>query len=212
MNKVLVLVIIVCSLAAGQVMADRLILTPTGRTLTTGGLKGEYAASSDLDGSKIYWANIGVSRLEIEGARFQGFGVEDTDAISAQVSIIPETSFTPAIALGVRDISDQTKGKGLLYDGQSIYLAASKSLPGPGGGVPFALQDVKVHGGIGTGSLSGVFFGVEGKLPMGIEFMSEFDTKNFNYAASYKVGPAMSVRAASIHGDIFYGALFSTAF
>jgi hypothetical protein len=213
MARILAVIIVMgllCGLAVLPAAADRLILTPTGTTLTTGGLKAEFATSPDADNAKAYWLNVGVSRVEIEGARFQDFGPDDFDAISAQVSVLPETSFTPAVALGIRDISDKTEGKGVLYDGQSIYLAASKS-------VPFAeasrlFEDIKLHGGIGSGELSGVFFGVEGKLSMGLDLIGEYDTEDFNFAAQYKILPAIKIRAASIKGDSYYSLLFSTAF
>lgn len=212
MFKIFALIIIVSTvfcLAVGQTAADRLILTPTGDTLT--GLKVEYAVSPGLDDAKVYWVNAGVSRVEVEGARFQDFGDDDFDAISAQISVLPETSFTPAVALGVRDISDKTKDEGVLYNGQSFYLATSRSIPVTGG-IPVLFQDMRVHGGIGTGSLSGVFFGIEGKTSMGLELMAEYDTEDFNFAASYKIVPTVKIRAASIKGDMYYGALFSAAF
>lgn len=196
---------------ASTVYADRLILTPTGRTLTTGGIKGEYLSKSDGDG-KAYWINLGISRFEIEGARFQDFsGSDKVDAVSAQVSVIPETSFTPAVALGVRDISDNTDIGNALYDGRSFYLAVSKSIPITGG-IPVLFKDVSVHGGIGTDSLKGVFFGVEGTLLMGLRVNGEYDTEDFNFSLEYNVIPVVKAKIASIKGDMYYGATFSTAF
>jgi len=200
----------VCILAT-TVTANRLITIPTGNTLTTGGIKLEYAANASDSDKKIYWANVGVSRLEVEGARFAGFTTEQTDAISVQVSVMPETSFTPAVAVGIRDISDQTKDKGLFYDGRSYYAVVSKAVPITGG-IPLIFQDVRVHSGIGTGSLGGVFFGVEGKLPMGLNISGEYDTSDFNFAASYKIVPTIKAKASWIKGDFFYGANFATAF
>ncbi len=202
---------ILCCLFAGSVAADRLILAPTGDTLTTGGIKAEFAANSDIGDAKAYWVNVGISRVEVEGARFAGFSADDIDSISAQIAALPETSFTPAVALGVRDISDETDVAGALYGGRAFYLAASKGIPVTGG-VPFLFQDVKLHGGVGTGSLSGVFFGIEGKLPMGVRLAGEYDTEDFNAAASYSIVPALQIRLSSIKSDIYYGALFSTSF
>ena len=203
-------VILLCCLLAGSASADRLILTPTGNTLGTG-IKAEYAANTSAD-SKVYWAQIGFSKFELEGVRFQDFGPDNVDAISAEMEVVPETSFTPSVALGVRDISNETEGKSALYDGQSLYLAMSKGIPITHG-IPVLFQDMKIHGGLGTGgSLSGLFFGVSGKLPMGIGLKAEFDTEDFNLAASYSIIPAIKVQASSIKGDIYYGALFSSTF
>ncbi|MGB9586780.1 MAG: hypothetical protein ACPL7O_01235 [Armatimonadota bacterium] len=213
MFRVFVLLVIaslLCGVLSTLAVADRLILIPTGKTLSTGSIKAEYAANSDGDG-KIYWVNLGVSRLEVEGARFQDFTPDTEDALSAQVSVLPETTFTPAIGVGMRDIGDETNDKGVPYDGQSLYLAVSKTIPVTGG-VPLLFQDVVLHGGIGTNALSGVFFGVEGTLPMGIRVMGEYDTNDFNFALSYNLIPTLNARLSSIKGDIYYGALFSVSF
>lgn len=207
---VLVLTSLLCGVVSSLAVADRLILIPTGETLSSGSIKAEYAANSNGDG-KVYWVNLGVSRLEIEGTRFQDFTPDNEEAVSAQVSVLPETTFTPAIALGIRDIGDETEGKGVLYDGQSFYLAVSKSIPVTGG-VPLLFQDVVMHGGIGTGSLSGIFFGIEGTLPMGVKVMGEYDTNDFNFALSYNLIPTLKARVSSIKGDIYYGASFAVSF
>ena len=203
-------IILVCCLLAGPAVADRLILTPTGQTLGTG-IKAEYAAAAGKD-FKAYWVQIGLSKIELEGARFQDFGPDNIDVVSAEVQVVPETSFTPAVGFGVRDIANESDGKGGLYDGQTIYLAATKGIPVTGG-VPLLFQDMKIHGGFGTGgSLNGLFFGVSGKLPMGIGLVGEYDTKDWNLAANYSIVPTLKLQASSIKGDIYYGALFSATF
>ncbi|MDI6828466.1 MAG: hypothetical protein QME62_08290 [Armatimonadota bacterium] len=204
-------VLVFLFLIAGIASGDRLILIPTGSTISTG-LKAEYAASTEGDGQKIYWASLGVSRFEVEGARFQDFdNIDQKDAVSVQLCVIPETSFTPAVGIGVRDLSDETEGFGLPYDGQSFYAAVSKTVPVTGG-IPVIFQDMKVHGGIGTGSLGGVFFGVEGTLPMGLRIAAEYDTEKFNWAAIYNIAGPLKFKVSSIRNDIYYGAFLSTSF
>ncbi len=206
-----VLAVTILCIAVGLANADRLVLIPTGSTLSTGGIKAEYATGSEAGGGDVYWVNLGLSRFEVEGTRFQGFGPDDVDAFGVQASVIPETSFTPAIALGMRDIADETEGKGVLYEGQSLYLVLSKSTPVTGG-VPLLLDDMKVHGGVGTGGLSGAFFGIEGRIPMGLRVAAEYDTEDFNWAASYSLIPSVKLKVSSMKGDIYYGAAFSSPF
>jgi hypothetical protein len=210
-TRLVLIITAVVALSAGAVYADRLILTPTGTTLGTADIKAEYATSSEGDNPKVFWLNIGISRFEVEGARFQDFGPEDVDLVSAQVSVIPETTFTPAVSIGMRDLADEADGGGVLYGGRAIYVAASKSIPITGG-VPVLFQDMKVHGGVGTESLSGLFFGVEGRLPMGIKLAAEYDTEDVNWALSYGIAPAVSLKLSSLKQDIYYGAALSTAF
>lgn len=199
---------VLCSLIATSASASRLIVIPEGDTLTTGGFQLQYASKFDSNDGKMLLANVGISRVEMEAARFQNFQDGTIDAFGAQLSILPDTSFTPAVAVGVRDIGNRTDGIGAPYDGEAFYLALSKGIPVTGG-IPLLLQDVKLHGGVGTGSLSGVFFGAEGTLPFGLRLAGEFDSKNVNFSASYSIIPSLSSEVALIKGDLYYGGKFS---
>ncbi len=74
------------------------------------------------------------------------------------------------------------------------------------------LDDMKVHGGVGTGGLSGAFFGIEGRIPMGLRVAAEYDTEDFNWAASYSLIPSVKLKVSSMKGDIYYGAAFASPF
>lgn len=207
--KIVSAVLVLGSLMASGAGADRLILIPEGTTLSTGGLKAEYMSKFGGDGT-VYLANVGISRLEIEGASFRNFsnGSGKADVISAQVSVLPETEFTPAVAVGVRDIGDASTGSNSLYGGRSYYLAASKKIPITGG-IPILFTDVSVHAGLGTDSLHGLFFGVEGNLPFGVRISGEYDSRDFNFALSYKVIPTVKADLSFVKGDLYYGATFA---
>lgn len=211
MLRILVLAVVaslLCCLVATSVSADRLILIPTASTMAVGGIRAEYAANADSDG-EILWANVGLSALEVEYARFAGFGPNDVDSLSGQISVVPETLVTPGVAVGARDIANDTEGRP--YDGRAFYAVASKNFPVTGG-VPAVFEDVRLHAGLGTGSLEGVFLGVEGTLPMGLRLAAEYDTDEVNVAASYRLIPALSARVYSIKGDVYYGAVFALSF
>lgn len=213
MHRILVfavLVFTICCLLAGSVAADRLILIPEGTTLTTGQVKGEVAIGTEDDSPTVIWGNVGISRLEVEGAWFSNFGPENVQAYGVQVSVLPETSFTPALAVGVRDIGDEASPFNSLYNGRSFYAALSKGIPFSDG-IPF-LQDVKFHGGVGTGSLSGVFFGAEAAIPGGIHLAGEYDTEDFNFSAAYGFARIAQLKVYSIRSDFYFGASLSTAF
>lgn len=201
----------VCGLMVGTANADRLILIPTGNTLSTGGLKAQILSRTSSDDGRAYLLNVGVSRLEIEGAKFQDFHGRSEDVISGQVSVLPETSFTPSVALGVRDAGNATEDLGMPYDGRSFYLVASKGIPVTGG-IPLLLQNVKLHGGIGTGSLKGLFFGAEGTIPLGLRLAAEYDSSRFNGELSYNIIPKVRASISLIKSDVYYGGSFSTAF
>ena len=201
-NPAMVLIAIV--LFASGAAADRLILIPTGATLGTGEFRAEYAASG---GQNATWAATGVMRLEVEGAWFSGFAPSSDDAWSAQIAILPETSFTPALGVGVRDIGDGSDKSTGLYDGRSLYAAATKEIEL--GEVTTFVQDLKITAGIGTGSLNGIFFGADAGIAERLRLAAEYDTKDINLAATYGLAPLVNVRVSSIHGDVYYGLLIS---
>ena len=206
LKSAVILVLMVC-LIAGASFADRLILIPTGNTLGTG-VKAEYATRSNTSDGHGLWINIGLPNVELEGAWFENAFSETPNAVSVQLTVIPQTSFTPGIAIGARDISNNTNGTGALYDGRAYYLVLSKTID-ESSGIPILLTDVKFHAGVGTGSLNGIFLGAEATLGMGLTLGAEYDSDNVNYTASYKVLPMFRVKASSIHGDMYYGGIFS---
>lgn len=215
MRNTLYLAALIASLAfviIGGASADRLILIPTGDAFGTGGVKAEYAGNSDGDG-KIYWVNVGVGKFEVEGTRYAGYGPDDTDVLSAQAQITPETMITPALAIGVRDIGEDAKGLGLPGTGErSIYAVSSKSVPITEG-IPGLFEEVRVHAGVGTGGeLSGFFFGIEGNLrALGARAMVEYDTDDWNYALAYGM-KMLQGKVSWIKGDVYYGGAFTTPF
>ena len=214
MRKTIVLAGLVASLVLTLVdaaSADRLILIPTGDTFGTGGVKAEYAGNADGDG-RIYWVNVGIGKFEVEGARYAGYGPDDTDVLSAQAQVTPETMFTPALAVGVRNIGEDAKGLSLSSGGRSIYAVSSKTVPITEG-IPGLLEGVRVHGGVGIGGeLSGFFFGIEGKIaPLGARALVEYDTEDWNYALAYGI-KMLQGKVSWIKGDVYYGGAFTTSF
>ncbi|MHB1457896.1 MAG: hypothetical protein ACYC0V_13380, partial [Armatimonadota bacterium] len=72
--------------------------------------------------------------------------------------------------------------------------------------------DVSSHGGNGTDSLHGLFFGIEGTLPMGLRINGEYDSEDVNVALQYKIIPTIKADVAYIKGSTYFGAQFSTSF
>jgi len=206
----LAVLITAAALCASQAFGDRLILTPTGNLLDQGEVRAEAAfGSPDAPtglltagaSERVYWANIGMGRIEIEGARFEPEGGESLDILSAEVAVLPETLVTPAIGLGVRDITEETT------DGRGYYVAITKTVPLTDV-VPFFLHDVKVHAGYGVDGLNGAFGGVQVGLPLKLTLYAEHDSENFNAALSWNIVPLVGLKVYSLDGEVFYGASF----
>lgn len=200
-----VLVVVCIIWTTVSVSADRLITIPTGTTVADG-IKLECASRSVSGDGKAYWGTVGFSQVEIEMSRFANFGGQSAKCFGAQVGVLPETSFTPAIALGVRDLENNTKGKGMPYDGRAFFFVGSKSVPFDGG---ILLDEVCIHAGIGAGSLGGVFFGAEGRISPRLWLAVEYDTENLNLSAVYNIISALRIGVSYLKGDTYFRAAFS---
>lgn len=186
---------------AGQVFADQLILAPTGRTLTLGQAKLEGAVMADDSDNSIVWANVGLPRLELNAIRVENEGNDGDIGFGAEFAILPETLVTPAIGVGIRDITDETNF------GPAFYAAVSKTVP-LAGKLP-VITSLKLHGGLGTDSLDGIFAGVELGLPYNLNGIAEYVNDNFNFSLGWSPIKFVQVKAYWIDSDFFYGGRLS---
>jgi hypothetical protein len=209
MRITLLFVVMLVVLAATGAFADRLVLTPTGSVLDKGQVRAEAAFSgSDATGGilppaqndSIYWLSVGLGLVELEGARYQPPTGGARDIISAELGALPETIYTPAIGVGVRDIGNQSS------DGRGYYLAISKTVP-LSDKVPFMpIHDLKTHIGVGAKGIRGFFAGAEVGLPLKLNLSAEYDSRRFNAALTWDIIPKVGLKVYSLDGDIFYGA------
>ncbi|CUH94540.1 putative secreted protein [Propionispora sp. 2/2-37] len=105
--------------------------------------------------------------------------------LQAKVSLLPEAMLTPAVALGVEDITGEQQ--------RSWYAVASKSLP----------DGIRLHIGAGNGRFDGLFAGVEkrlkrvsvlpGKTFPAAALMAEYDGSSMNVGIRFMVNPAVKI-------------------
>jgi hypothetical protein len=214
MKRVVLLVALalLIALCVSQVHADRLIVIPTGITLNSGAVKAEAAwRSSDgddifvpKDADQINWLNIGISRFEIDARRLVRSDGMDKDTVGFEASILPETMLTPAIGIGVRDVSNELE--------RGYYLAVSKTVPLTNK-LPLPIHDVKIHGGLGLkGELEGLFIGAEAGLPMGLKISAELVDSKLNASLGWSPISKITLKGYSLDGEFFYGADAKIAF
>lgn len=220
-------IILAAGLVAVPVSADRVIFAPTGIVLGGGEIRGEAATSPSNDDSKIYWLGMGLQRLEINVMRFDfkteapeaeethqvgtigrsffdidGINSDDLNVVGAELSVIPETTLTPGIGIGVWDVTGETP------DGRGYYLAISKMLPLTGS-LPSPIRDVKVHAGFGIDGIDGFFAGAEATIPLGIRLSAEYFKEDVNFSVGWGIIPGLQVKAYILDGETYYGLMFS---
>jgi len=222
-----IMLVLAAIIIAAPVSADRVIFAPTGTILSGGEFKAEGAIQASGDNNKIYWLGVGLQQLELNVTRIEF----DTDSVTesmekslrptkaifdlapdtgdkvnivgAAMSIVPETSLTPGVAVGIWDLTDETA------DGIGYYIAMSKVVPLTQE-LPLPIQDVKVHAGYGIKGIDGLFAGAEASLPLGLKLSAEWFQDELNYALGWGIGNTLQVKGYILDDETFYGLQFSS--
>jgi hypothetical protein len=183
-------------LGSGAARADRLIWIPTGYT---SGLQGEYMA--EADGKRgVLTGQFGIGKqFELLARHYKDFEDKDRTEFGGQVQVLREGFATPAVAVGVWDVTDEGPR------GRRFFGVVSKTVPIVNK-LPLGIRDVRVHAGVGSNRLSGLFLGGQVGFPFGFRLYAEHDTRNFNAGISWDPISLIRVKAESWDGDIFLGA------
>ncbi|MEP6757215.1 MAG: hypothetical protein ABJA67_17045 [Chthonomonadales bacterium] len=185
--------------------ADRNILAP--RALITPPESPKIEGLFQVKNTRNYlsWANVGFDGkligLELEAERFE-LGGHRNEALSFQYSLTGNafTDLAPAIALGVRDVFRTGRDK------QAIFAVASKSF-GLSKQQEQLVRDFKVHLGVGSSTLGGLFGGIQVKFKAGFTVQAEIVSLRYNASLSVPVlTRGVSAKAASLNGAGFFGA------
>lgn len=175
--------------------ADRNILTPTGDTLGTGRFRLEAVAEADETDNRLIWAAIGLPRFEVEGQRTETKAGFKEDTINVQAALLPQTTLTPAVGIGVIDVTDEID--------RGLYVAVSKNVPFSDV-LPLPIRDIRLTAGLGSGPISGLFAGAEATM-MGFRLQTEFDGDDFNLAVGFPLLGVATAKALWIKDDFFIG-------
>lgn len=182
------------ALSASAACADRLIWIPTAGVSR---LQGEYMA--EADGKRgVLTGQIGFQQFELLARHYKDFEADDRTEVGGQYQVLPEGFVTPGVALGVWDVADDGPR------GRRFFGVVSKTLE-PINWLPF-FSEVKVHAGIGSNQLSGLFFGGQAGIGLGFRLYLEYDTDDFNAGLAWSPLPIASLKVESWDGDIFLGA------
>jgi len=190
------LLIVVC--VGGSACANPILFAPSGTTLGLGQVRAEAAFSPKDEEGKFFWLAVGGPGFEVNLLRTDRAVGEPENLIGAQWSFLPETSITPAISIGVTDLSSDSA------EGISGYAAITKHLPAYRF-VSF-IDDFSATFGIGLGGIRGPFAGIEAKLPLKLFFQGEYDSHDVNAAIGWQPTSMFRVKAYSLRHEIYYGA------
>jgi len=180
-----------------------LMLTPTAETLKTGSLNfGAVFLNNDNNDTSFVSANIGLlDSLEVGDALISPEVGDSEGIINAKFSLLKETIATPALAIGLSDMTDQ-------FDA-TPYIVATKALQIAGKD----LWAPKIHLGVGSGSLDGVFAGLSATVSDRTQLMVEYDTDDVNFGLQFSAANNLRLHAGLIGGDNFgFGMSYNAGF
>jgi hypothetical protein len=179
--------------------ADRVVLGPTGSTLSEDSYKSEFAVGSSIgNGDYIWGAYSSADGIEMELNRFEA----DTEtkkrwAMSIEYPM-PTLKNLPAISLGVRDISGTGVEHGALYIASTVAVPLSKAQH-------TLFRGINLSMGAGTGRIGGAFVGVESRIKLGLTIDAEVYRHRPNFSVGLPLIRNMQVKAYSLDGETFYG-------
>ena len=168
-----------------------LMLTPTANTLKTGGFDfGAVFLNNDNNNTTFLSGNIGLlESLEVGAALVSPEHGDSEGIINAKFGLMKETLVTPALAIGMSDLTDNLDA--------TPYVVASKAL-GLKGDSSWA---PRLHVGVGGGRLSGIFAGLSATLNSQMQLMVEYDTDDVNFGLQFAATDSLRLHAGLLGGD-----------
>jgi hypothetical protein len=182
----------------GASAANNLILAPTGITLTTGQVRAEAALSSGNADGNYSWLAAGLAQYELSAIRLGKPGLATENMVGIQACFLPETSLSPGIGFGVRDLACQSS------EGIGPYAVVTKHLP-VGASSPL-IKDLAATVGIGAFGIRGPFCGFEAKLPGRFFVQGEYDSRDLNAAIGWQPVDLFRIKAYTIRSESYFGA------
>lgn len=195
-------VLIAILAAVGPAAADRNILTPTGETLATAKFRAEAVIDPSETDNRVIWAAVGISRFELEAQRVETEEGLKQDTFNLEAALLPQTTLTPAIGVGVIDVTNKID--------RGMYIAATKRVP-LSSALPTPISDIRLTAGLGTGPIKGLFAGAEATV-MSLRLQAEYDGDDFNAAIGIPILGAATAKAMWIKDDFYIGVEFKPRF
>lgn len=187
-----------------------MVVTPTAMTPPASGVTATYhRIERDAEDVNVWGVNFGITdALEAGASRIDiaGNGTETVGNLKLKLdaaSWLGQPEF-PELAVGVFDLSDQID--------RAYYLVLSKSFELTGSSSKINLHLGFADNETDSGSLDGLFGGLEFQaLKLGV-VQAEYDGDAFNAALRYNASRTLQLDLGVLDGDFGYGATYRSQF
>lgn len=184
----------------GVARADRIVLAPMAETPDPNSLGLSGLLTPYRHDNSFLWLRFASAQgieLELQRATL----LPDPKArytFDVEYPLTFDFGALPAIALGVRDLFGTGDEHGALYAVVSHSPIIPERLK------PF-LNHCRLTAGLGTGTMDGLFIGVQAKMLGSVTLSAELYRRQPNFGLNLPVVRGMSADVASINGTIYYG-------
>lgn len=199
--KIKILLALSALMLTGSAWADSIIFVPRGTTLTTRQFRGQVMFSGSGDEGNFFAFSLGLKQLEMGYTHAEYPDNRTEELLNAQWNVLPETFITPAIGVGVRDITSASK------EGIGFYGSLTKHIPVSG--LSNYIQDFAVTVGTGNKSMNGFFCGAEASFPMYLVGQIEYDGDNCNTAICWQPADTFRLKYYTIDSNAYFGFEFT---
>lgn len=189
--------ILALALSPGVARADKLIWIPTAGISRL--VQAEFMTNTNGK-RNVVTGQIGLGKqFELLVRHYHGFESDDSTEVGGQFTVLPEGFATPGVAIGVWDIADDGPR------GRRIFGVVSKTVPLVHK-ASLGMTNLRLHAGIGSNRLSGIFLGGELGLPAGFALYAEYDARDVNAGLSWTPVSLLRLKVESWDGHVFAGA------
>jgi hypothetical protein len=175
-----------------------LIQIPTADRVSAPTAEYKHRADGTNEGYGTLLLPAGLA-YELMFRYYNGLDGEHSIEGGGQFQLLPDGIVTPAVALGIWDITNSTPW------GRRSFLVISKSLAQGQLGIPRPLERVQVTLGMGTGRFSGFLGAVRADLPGRFSLIGEYDARRFNAGLWFSPVKPLTLKAELHNGDPYLG-------
>ena len=184
--------------------ADRVVLAPSAETLLPNTGKIRFLLGAKPEEANRLWLGYGSpGGIELELERLD-LHAEAKKRISFNIEypLLPDFGATPAISVGIRDMT----GTGIEHG--AFYGVVTHSIP-LSERVYKLMRSLKASGGLGTGRIGGPFIGVEARFGADLGVHAELYRHRPNVGISLRLARSLQANASSLDGTLYYGLSYS---
>jgi hypothetical protein len=188
------------ALCGGKASADRIVLAPSGTTLSENSIKTEVMLGP-YKTDYTWLSTSSADGIEMEFSRFESANDPKKRWAAGLQYPLPTLQNLPSFVLGIQDITCTGTQHA------AVYLAGSQKIPLSSNQKRF-VRRLTLSTGLGSGTIGGAFVSLGAGLPRRVFLDAEIYRRRANFSAGFVTLKNLRVKAECIGGNMYYGASY----